>query len=108
MIKVRNGTEFSSGMVSVGFWLGLTLGRVILGFITPRIGEKLAVSVTSPSSPSQTQPTLTPTPTDIPPYRHGPRTPLLASPLLLRLRNSSFLPRVLPWPPLPRHRRRHH
>jgi fucose permease len=45
MIKVRNGNEFASGMVSVGFWLGITLGRVVLGFITPRIGEKLAVSV---------------------------------------------------------------
>jgi fucose permease len=45
MIKVRNGNEFASGMVSVGFWLGITLGRIVLGFITPRIGEKLAVSV---------------------------------------------------------------
>lgn len=45
MLKVRDGTEFASGMVSVGFWLGITLGRIVLGFITPRIGEKLAVSV---------------------------------------------------------------
>ena len=46
MIKVRNGTEFSSGMVSVGFWLGLTLGRVILGFITPYL-KKQRVAVTA-------------------------------------------------------------
>lgn len=45
MLKVRNGNEFASGMVSVGFWLGITVGRIVLGFITPRIGEKLAVSV---------------------------------------------------------------
>jgi fucose permease len=27
-----------------GFWLGLTIGRVILGFITGAIGEKLAIT----------------------------------------------------------------
>ncbi|THX54302.1 MFS general substrate transporter [Aureobasidium pullulans] len=48
MLKVRDGTEFASGMVSVGFWLGITLGRIVLGFITPRIGEKLAVSIYLP------------------------------------------------------------
>lgn len=45
MIRVRKGDPFDSGMTVVGFWLGLTLGRVILGFVTGRIGEKLAVSV---------------------------------------------------------------
>ncbi|KAH0008836.1 MFS general substrate transporter, partial [Aureobasidium melanogenum] len=48
MLKVRNGNEFASGMVSVGFWLGITIGRIVLGFITPRIGEKLAVSIYLP------------------------------------------------------------
>ncbi|THZ21746.1 MFS general substrate transporter [Aureobasidium pullulans] len=48
MLKVRDGTEFASGMVSVGFWLGITVGRIVLGFITPRIGEKLAVSIYLP------------------------------------------------------------
>ena len=28
-----------------GFWLGLTIGRVILGFVTGRVGEKLAIIV---------------------------------------------------------------
>jgi fucose permease len=27
------------------FWLGLTVGRVILGFVTGRIGEKLAIAI---------------------------------------------------------------
>lgn len=45
MINVRSGEEFGSGMVATGFWMGLTIGRVVLGFITPRIGEKLAISV---------------------------------------------------------------
>jgi hypothetical protein len=27
------------------FWLGITVGRVVLGFITPRIGERLAICI---------------------------------------------------------------
>ncbi|KAI9147034.1 Bypass of stop codon protein [Paramyrothecium foliicola] len=44
MIRVRQAAPFDAGMTSVGFWLGLTLGRAILGFVTPRIGVKIAVS----------------------------------------------------------------
>jgi fucose permease len=45
MIRVRHGARFASGMTATGFWLGLTVGRFILGFVTPRIGEKLAIAV---------------------------------------------------------------
>ena len=45
MIRVRHGGAFASGMTATGFWLGITVGRVILGFVTPRLGEKLAISV---------------------------------------------------------------
>lgn len=45
MIRVRNGGPFASGMTATGFWLGITVGRVILGFVTPRVGEKLSVVV---------------------------------------------------------------
>lgn len=45
MIRVRHAERFASGMTATGFWLGLTIGRVILGFVTGRIGEKLAISV---------------------------------------------------------------
>lgn len=45
MTAERDGGDFESGMVATGFWIGITMGRVILGFITPRIGEKLAISV---------------------------------------------------------------
>jgi fucose permease len=31
-------------MVVTGFWLGLTFGRVILGFVTGKIGEKIAIT----------------------------------------------------------------
>ncbi|KAI1118191.1 putative MFS transporter [Nemania sp. NC0429] len=45
MIKVRHGPAFESGITATGFWLGLTVGRFVLGFITPRIGEKLAIII---------------------------------------------------------------
>nr|POF02399.1 bypass of stop codon protein 6 [Quercus suber] len=45
MLRVRHGGDFASGMTATGFWLGVTLGRVILGFVTGRIGEKLAIAV---------------------------------------------------------------
>ncbi|KZN87414.1 Bypass of stop codon protein [Penicillium chrysogenum] len=44
MIRVRQGGAFASGMTATGFWLGITVGRVILGFVTPRVGEKVAIS----------------------------------------------------------------
>lgn len=45
MLQMRHGEPFASGMVATGFWLGLTVGRVVLGFVTGRIGEKLAVAL---------------------------------------------------------------
>ncbi|RPB19566.1 MFS general substrate transporter [Terfezia boudieri ATCC MYA-4762] len=45
MIRVRNGSPFGSGMVSAGFWIGLTVGRFTLGWVTGRFGEKLMVSI---------------------------------------------------------------
>jgi fucose permease len=44
MLRVRHGQEFASGLVVTGFWLGLTFGRVILGFVTGKIGEKIAIA----------------------------------------------------------------
>lgn len=48
MIRERGAEPFASGMAATGFWLGLTLGRLILGFVTPRIGEKLAIAIYLP------------------------------------------------------------
>lgn len=45
MLEQRHGTPFASGLTATGFWLGLTLGRLILGFITPRLGERLAITL---------------------------------------------------------------
>ncbi|KAI5194797.1 hypothetical protein AUEXF2481DRAFT_24824 [Aureobasidium subglaciale EXF-2481] len=48
MLRERNGSAFASGMTATGFWLGVTVGRLILGFVTPRIGEKLSIAIYLP------------------------------------------------------------
>lgn len=48
MLEVRDGEEFASGMTATGFWMGITVGRVVLGFVTPRLGEKLAITIYLP------------------------------------------------------------
>ncbi|KAK3371458.1 major facilitator superfamily domain-containing protein [Lasiosphaeria ovina] len=45
MLRVRNAEPFIAGLSVTFFWLGLTVGRVVLGFITGRIGEKLAITI---------------------------------------------------------------
>ena len=45
MTTVRHSDPFPSGLSATGFWLGLTVGRVILGFVTPKIGERLSVII---------------------------------------------------------------
>ncbi|KAK9473059.1 major facilitator superfamily domain-containing protein [Dipodascopsis tothii] len=39
MIKVRGGDPERMGMVASGYWTGITLGRLLLGFVTGRYGE---------------------------------------------------------------------
>ncbi|CAI6247139.1 unnamed protein product [Periconia digitata] len=48
MLEVREAEDFASGMTATGFWLGLTVGRIVLGFVTPRLGEKLAIAIYLP------------------------------------------------------------
>lgn len=45
MKEVRHAAPFDASMTSTGFWLGIAVGRIVLGFVTPMIGEKLAISV---------------------------------------------------------------
>lgn len=45
MLEVRDGAQFASGMTATGFWMGITVGRIVLGFVTPKLGEKLAIAV---------------------------------------------------------------
>lgn len=49
MRRERAGGEFESGVVATGFWTGIAAGRLVLSFITPKLGEKLAVLVRSRS-----------------------------------------------------------
>ena len=44
MLRVRDAAPFASGMTVTGFWLGITVGRVVLGFVTPRFGERRSVT----------------------------------------------------------------
>ncbi|KAM5382798.1 hypothetical protein ACJZ2D_002189 [Fusarium nematophilum] len=44
MLRVRHAKPFLAGLTVTLFWLGLTLGRITLGFITERTGEKLAIT----------------------------------------------------------------
>jgi fucose permease len=45
MLQLRDASPFPAGMVLVGFWVGITVGTVMLDFITPKIGERLAISI---------------------------------------------------------------
>ncbi|KAL2016511.1 hypothetical protein VTK56DRAFT_3439 [Thermocarpiscus australiensis] len=44
MLRVRAAEQFVAGLTATFFWLGLTVGRVALGFVTGRVGEKLAIT----------------------------------------------------------------
>ncbi|KGO76380.1 Major facilitator superfamily domain, general substrate transporter [Penicillium italicum] len=43
--NVRHGDPFQSGMAEIGFWLSITVSRFVLGFMSPRIGEKLSIAI---------------------------------------------------------------
>ncbi|KAI5286827.1 hypothetical protein KEM54_006477 [Ascosphaera aggregata] len=47
MLRVRHATPFASGMAATLFWTGITVGRVILGFITPRAFPTVKEAVTA-------------------------------------------------------------
>jgi fucose permease len=45
MMQVRDGGAVASGLVPTGFWAGITVGRVVLGFVNEFFGERLAVII---------------------------------------------------------------
>lgn len=45
LMKERDGDSFNSSMAATGFWMGLTCGRMVLGFVTSRLGQALAITV---------------------------------------------------------------
>lgn len=44
-LRVRRASPFDAGMSVTGYWAGMTVGRVVLGFVTPLIGERLAIFI---------------------------------------------------------------
>ena len=46
MLKVREASPYASGATATGFWFGITVGRIVLGFVTARVfrSEKHAVA----------------------------------------------------------------
>ncbi|KAG7408210.1 putative O-acetyltransferase CAS1 [Fusarium oxysporum f. sp. rapae] len=48
MLRVRNADPFGAGMTAVGFWLGITIGRLVLGMMIPKIGVKLSLMIFIP------------------------------------------------------------
>ncbi|KAH8433075.1 MFS transporter [Aspergillus melleus] len=45
MVQVRVGNSYESGFVPTGFWAGVTLGRLLLGFVNDWLGERIAITV---------------------------------------------------------------
>lgn len=102
MLEVRKGGDFASGMVATGYWMGITVGRVILGFVTPRLGEKLAIIVSSLALATSRMLTAP----DLSCPHHGARAHLLARAAVLRFGRRRVLPRVSHGPVVSsRHRR---
>lgn len=44
MLDVRHAAPFDAGLTVTFFWLGLAVGRVTMGFVTGKIGEKRAIA----------------------------------------------------------------
>jgi fucose permease len=45
MMQVRDGGTVESGLIPTGFWAGITVGRIVLGFVNELLGERLAVII---------------------------------------------------------------
>ncbi|KAJ4252409.1 hypothetical protein NW762_011009 [Fusarium torreyae] len=48
MLRIRNADPFDAGMTAVGFWLGITVGRMVLGMVIPKLGVKLSLTIFIP------------------------------------------------------------
>ena len=100
MMNVRHAAPFAAGMGETGYWLGLTLGRVMLGFVTGRLGEMTAIVVSPVSHGISTIECHRPGDLTNSSGLFGDRrsTPahLLACPKFLRLCRCCFVPRLRP------------
>lgn len=103
MTRVRHGPAFASGMTATGFWLGITMGRVVLGFVTPRIGEKISVTVCYPLKCRLGETLGTNNIDSLGLYspRDRIRIGSMAGPTILCVGRGSCVPRVFPGTPFP-------
>lgn len=114
MRRERSGDPFASGMVATGFWTGIAVGRFLLAFLTPKLGEKLAVIVSictffwqrswpryhkfqEYTSRFCSDGLILTGPTAIHARCYGLPTHILAHPLIRCFRHSGLVTRLLPW-----------
>ncbi|KAF2183790.1 MFS general substrate transporter [Zopfia rhizophila CBS 207.26] len=45
MMQERQGGAFESGLIPTGFWAGITVGRIVLGFVNELLGERVAITI---------------------------------------------------------------
>ena len=45
MLRVRFASRYVSSLCALGFWVGMVVGRIVLGFVTERCGERWSVVV---------------------------------------------------------------
>lgn len=45
LMSVRKGSPTASSLATSGFWIGVTVGRFALGWITGYVGERIMVSL---------------------------------------------------------------
>ena len=45
MMRVRSASPSAAGYSGTGFWAGQALGRLTLGFVTERFGERLCITI---------------------------------------------------------------
>ena len=44
MLRVRHAGEFAAGATGSGFWAGQAAGRMALGFVTEKFGERICIA----------------------------------------------------------------
>lgn len=100
MMNIRHAAPFPAGMGETGYWMGLTVGRVVLGFVTGRLGEMTAIIVSFVSIGFSTikNPRLSglTNASGILDNCSGNSAHILACPQFLRLCRGCFVHRLLP------------
>lgn len=106
MRRERAGGEFASGMVATGFWAGITVGRLVLDFVTPKLGEKFAVLVCLPTLRGWA--CMTNKILDLHHPRRDMPTHVLARPFLPCIRHLRIAKKLLSRSPISHYRRNGH